>query len=159
VVSTITADEAGQLYELRAMLEGFAGRECARKRDPQILARLRKQFEVMGQVARQDDRSDLLAAKTEFYAAMLEGCGNVFVQRFLNMLLNRVTLLRMTSMTQKNRIDHSLKEIEAILVAIETGDMDGAERACIQHIHNAAAIAVAALRKGEATAANESKVR
>lgn len=160
VVSTITADEAEQLYELRAMLEGFAGRECARKRDPQILARLRKQFEIMGQVARQDDRSDLLAAKTEFYAAMLEGCGNVFVQRFLNMLLNRVTLLRMTSMTQKNRIDHSLKEIEAILVAIETGDVDGAERACVQHIRNAAAIAVAALRKNETSSAvNESKAR
>jgi DNA-binding GntR family transcriptional regulator len=109
----------------------------------------------MGQVARQDDRSDLLAAKTEFYAAMLEGCGNVFVQRFLNMLLNRVTLLRMTSMTQKDRIDHSLKEIEAILVAIETGDVDGAERACVQHIRNAAAIAVAALRKNEQPAANE----
>jgi transcriptional regulator, GntR family len=74
------------------------------------------------------------------------------------MLLNRVTLLRMTSMTQKNRIDHSLKEIETILVAIETGDMDGAEQACVQHIHNAAAIAVAALRKNEAPA-EKSKIR
>lgn len=163
VVSTITADEAKQLYELRAMLEGFAGRECARKRDPRILARLRRQFEIMKQVARQPDRSDLIAAKTEFYAAMLEGCGNVFVQRFLNMLLNRVTLLRMTSMTQKNRIAHSLKEIETILVTIETGDMDAAERACVQHIHNAAAIAVATLRDNEtaiaAPTAKASKVK
>jgi DNA-binding GntR family transcriptional regulator len=163
VVSTITADEAKQLYELRAMLEGFAGRECARKRDPRILARLRRQFEIMKQVARQPDRSDLIAAKTEFYAAMLEGCGNVFVQRFLNMLLNRVTLLRMTSMTQKNRIAHSLKEIETILVTIETGDMDAAERACVQHIHNAATIAVATLRDNEtaiaAPTAKASKVK
>jgi DNA-binding GntR family transcriptional regulator len=90
---------------------------------------------------------------------MLEGCGNVFVQRFLNMLLNRVTLLRMTSMTQKSRIEHSLKEIETILVAIEIGDTEGAERACVQHIRNAAAIAIAALRKNEESAANESKIR
>jgi len=150
VVSTITAEEAGQLYDLRALLEGFAGRECARSRDPEIIARLRAQFERMGVVGRQEDHRDLLAAKTEFYAAMLEGCGNVFVQQVLNMLLNRVTLLRMTSMTQKNRIDSSLKEIEEILSAIEKGDAKAAEKACIQHIHNAAEVAIEALRKNEA---------
>lgn len=156
IVSTITVEEAEQLYELRALLEGFAGRACARTRDPAILARLRRQFEKMGAVALQDDRSDLLAAKTEFYAAMLEGCGNVFVQRFLNMLLNRVTLLRMTSMTQKNRINHSLKEIEVILLAIEAGDEDAAEHACVEHIRNAAAIAVEALRQSKLTPASAS---
>lgn len=153
IVSTITVEEAEQLYELRALLEGFAGRACAHARNPEILERLRKQFEIMVVVGRNEDRSDLLAAKTEFYAAMLEGCGNVFVQRFLNMLLNRVTLLRMTSMTQKDRIEHSLKEIETILVAIESGDEDAAEQACIQHIRNAAPIAIAALRRNEAQSA------
>ena len=146
IVSTITAEEAAQLYDLRALLEGYAGRECARLRDPVIIGRLRKQFEIMGAVAGQEDRSDLLAAKTEFYAALLEGCGNVFVERFLKMLLNRVTVLRMTSMTQGNRTGRSLSEIEAILVAIETGDKDAAEQACVQHIKNAAAVALDALR-------------
>ena len=65
------------------------------------------------------------------------------------MLLNRVTVLRMTSMTQPNRIGRSLHEIGTILTAIENGDEDGAERACVQHINNAAAIALEALRRGE----------
>jgi len=147
IVSTISVEEAEQLYDLRALLEGYAGRECARLRDPVIIERLRKQFVQMGAVAGQEDRSDLLAAKTEFYAALLEGCGNVFVERFLKMLLNRVTVLRMTSMTQSNRIGRSLAEIETILVAIEAGDEDGAEQACVQHIKNAAAIALEALRR------------
>lgn len=147
IVSTISVEEAEQLYDLRALLEGYAGRECARLRDPEIIGRLRKQFVQMGAVAGKEDRSDLLAAKTEFYAALLEGCGNVFVERFLKMLLNRVTVLRMTSMTQSNRIGRSLTEIEAILVAIENGDEDGAEQACVQHIKNAAAVALEALRR------------
>lgn len=147
IVSTITAEESEQLYDLRALLEGYAGRECARRRDPGIIARLRKQFEIMGNVAGHDDRSDLLAAKTEFYAALMEGCGNTFVERFLKMLLNRVTVLRMTSMTQANRIGHSLREIETILIAIESGDEEGAEQACVQHIKNAAAVALEALRR------------
>jgi DNA-binding GntR family transcriptional regulator len=147
IVSTMTTDEAEQLYELRALLEGYAGRECAKMRDPGIIARLRAQFEKMQSVASKEDRSDLLAAKTEFYAALLEGCGNVFVQRFLNMLLNRVTLLRMTSMTQKNRIGNSIAEIEKILTAIEAGDEIAAEAACVQHIQNAAAVALEALKQ------------
>ncbi len=147
MVSTITAEEAAQLYDLRALLEGYAGRECARRRDPAIIGRLRKQFEQMGAVAGHDDRSELLAAKTEFYAALLEGCGNVFVERFLKMLLNRVTVLRMTSMTQPNRIGQSLSEIESILVAIESGDEDAAERNCVRHIKNAAAVALDALSR------------
>jgi DNA-binding GntR family transcriptional regulator len=147
IVSTMTADEAAQLYELRALLEGYAGRECARTRDPAIIARLRAQFVKMESVANNEDRSDLLTAKTEFYAALLEGCGNVFVQRFLNMLLNRVTVLRMTSMTQKNRIGKSLAEIERILNAIEAGDEVAAEAACVQHIQNAAAVALKAPRQ------------
>jgi DNA-binding GntR family transcriptional regulator len=108
-------------------------------------------------VARQEDRRDLLAAKTEFYAAMLEGCRNTFVHRFLNMLLNRVTLLRMTSMTQKNRIDRSIKEIEQILTAIEAGDEQAAEKACIEHIQNAAAVAIGALKKDEAQVSSARK--
>jgi DNA-binding GntR family transcriptional regulator len=150
IVSTISVEEAEQLYDLRALLEGYAGRECARRRDPVIIGRLRKQFEIMGAVAGLEDRSDLLAAKTEFYAALMEGCGNTFVERFLKMLLNRVTVLRMTSMTQSDRIGRSLREIETILAAIETGDEDGAEHACVQHIENAAAVALEALRREQA---------
>jgi DNA-binding GntR family transcriptional regulator len=156
IVSTITADEAEQLYDLRALLEGYAGRICAKKRDPEILARLREQYRQMVAVGGNADRSDLLAAKTEFYAAMLEGCGNVFVQRFLNMLLNRVTLLRMTSMTQPDRIGHSLVEIATILDAIEAGDEHAAEQACVLHIRNAAPVALAALREAESSEPKES---
>lgn len=149
VVSTITADEAAQLYDLRGLLEGYAGRECARRRDPAIIGRLRKQFVRMGEVAADQDRSNLLTAKTEFYAALLEGCGNAFVERFLKMLLNRVTVLRMTSMTQANRIGSSLSEIETILTAIENGDEEAAERACVLHIQNAAKVALEALARNE----------
>jgi DNA-binding GntR family transcriptional regulator len=151
VVSTISVGDAAQLYDLRALLEGYAGRECARRRDPAIIARLRQQLVTMSAVAGQDDRSDLLAAKTEFYAALLEGCGNVFVERTLTMLLNRVTVLRMTSMTQSKRIDTSLTEIAAILTAIEDGDQDAAEQACVQHIKNAAKVALDAMRRSQSS--------
>ena len=39
VVSTISLEEAKQLYVARAVLEGFAGRECARLHDPVVVRR------------------------------------------------------------------------------------------------------------------------
>jgi DNA-binding GntR family transcriptional regulator len=71
VVSTISIAEAEQLYAVRALLEGFAGRECARRRDPKIVARLAEQVERMRAVAEETDHSRLLAIKTEFYATLL----------------------------------------------------------------------------------------
>ena len=158
-VSVITADEAEQLYAMRALLEGYAGRECARRRDGAVIARLRQHFQRLVAHSGEPGHSGLLAAKTDFYDALLEGCGNVFVQRSLNVLLNRVTVLRMTSMTRSNRISQSLTEIEAILTAIEAGDEASAERACVQHIRNAADIALAALRQDEANAESEDTSR
>jgi DNA-binding GntR family transcriptional regulator len=146
-VSTISLAEAEQLYEMRAMLEGYAGRECARRRDPDIIARLRREVERLHAVVRDDNWGDLLSTKTEFYAALLEGCGNVFAQRFLRMLHNRVTLLRMTSMAHSGRIENSLVEISEILHAIEAGDPERAERACLTHIRNAAEVALAVLKQ------------
>jgi DNA-binding GntR family transcriptional regulator len=52
-------------------------------------------------------------------------------------------------MTQKNRIGKSLAEIETILTAIEAGDESAAEAACIQHIRNAAAVALDALQRND----------
>src|SRR5215471_19681693 len=40
VVSTISLEEARQLYAARAVLEGFAGRECARLHDPHVVRRI-----------------------------------------------------------------------------------------------------------------------
>src|ERR1700749_3730970 len=40
VVSTISLEEARQLYDARAVLEGFAGRECARMHDPEVARRI-----------------------------------------------------------------------------------------------------------------------
>src|SRR6201996_5872641 len=39
-VSTISLEEARQLYAARAILEGFAGRECARLHDPAVVRKI-----------------------------------------------------------------------------------------------------------------------
>jgi DNA-binding GntR family transcriptional regulator len=148
-VSTISAEEAEQLYKVRALLEGFAGREFAARRDPAAVERLRKSFARLREVAAAEDRRALIESKTALYAELMAGSGNVFVEHILTLLHNRITLLRMTSMGQAGRLKRSLREIGEIVAAIEAGDPDRAEQACVRHIEEAAKVALDVLRRSE----------
>ncbi|MGA2992996.1 GntR family transcriptional regulator [Bradyrhizobium sp.] len=152
MVSTISLEEARQLYAARAVLEGFAGRECARLHDPAVV---RKIGEALGRLKVALAESDMIAvleAKTDFYAALIGGCQNAFIERMLRPLHDRITLLRITSMSHPKRVNKSLREVTAIWRAIQSGDEDLAERCCVDHIK---AAAVAALDMIERSMAKE----
>jgi DNA-binding GntR family transcriptional regulator len=152
MVSTISLEEARQLYAARAVLEGFAGRECARLHDPAVV---RKIGEALGRLKVALAESDMIAvleAKTDFYAALIGGCQNAFIERMLKPLHDRITLLRITSMSHPKRVNKSLREVTAIWRAIQSGDEDLAERCCVDHIK---AAAVAALDMIERSMAKE----
>jgi len=140
VVSTISLEEARQLYAARAVLEGFAGRECARLRDPDVVRRIGEALARLKAAFAEGDLTAALEAKTDFYAALIGGCQNAFVERMLRPLHDRITLLRITSMSHPKRINKSLREVTAIWRAIQAGDPDLAEQCCVDHI-NAAAVA------------------
>ena len=152
VVSTISLDEARQLYDARAVLEGFAGRECARLRDPAVVRRMGDALTRLKAAFTKADMMAVLEAKTDFYAALIGGCQNAFIERMLKPLHDRITLLRITSMSQPKRVNKSLREVTAIWRAIQSGDEDLAERCCVDHIK---AAAVAALNMIERSTAKE----
>lgn len=142
VVSTISLEEARQLYAARAVLEGFAGRECARLRDPDVVHRIGDALTRLKAAAAKQDLVGCLEAKTDFYGALIGGCRNSFVQRMLKPLHDRITLLRITSMSQPKRINKSLREVTAIWRAIQSGDEELAERCCVDHVKAAAVAAL-----------------
>jgi len=72
----------------------------------------------------------------------------------LRPLHDRITLLRIASMSQPKRINKSLREVTAIWRAIQSGDPDLAEQCCVDHIN---AAAVAALSMIERSAASNEK--
>jgi DNA-binding GntR family transcriptional regulator len=142
VVSTISLEEARQLYAARAVLEGFAGRECARLCDPDVVHRIGDALTRLKAAAAKQDLTGCLEAKTDFYGALIGGCRNSFVERMLKPLHDRITLLRITSMSQPKRINKSLREVTAIWRAIQSGDEELAERCCFDHVKAAAVAAL-----------------
>ena len=147
-VARITVEEAEQLYGVRALLESYAGR-CFAMRDRALvkddLVALDAAVSDLEQAASTMDQAALIAAKTAFYAALMSGGGNTIVKQMLTTLHNRVTLLRLTSMTQPGRMADSMQEVRVIHAAIRDGDGAKAEAACIRHINAAAAVALAVL--------------
>ncbi len=142
VVSTLTPDDARHLYDVRALLEGFAGRAFALHGTPAEFDALEQAYEQLEAAARAADRPRLLAAKTEFYGVLLAGSRNPYARQMLTTLHNRINLLRATSMMQPGRLASSLVEIRRILKAVRAGDPQEAEDACVAHVRAAAEVAL-----------------
>lgn len=155
IVSTMSPDEARQLYEIRALLEGYAGRQFAQHGTKESVKLLDKAVKNLAATVKAGDRGKYIEAKTEFYRVLMEGGNNLFVSQFLTSLHNRITLLRMTSMTQPGRLNKSIREIRDIYKAIAAGDGDAAEAACRYHIEEAAKIALSILVEDEGPASGE----
>ena len=147
VVSEITVEEAEQLYDVRAMLEGLAARRFAETASDEDIAVLRQALRAFADVVRGKSSVPLLTAKAGFYEVLLERCGNRIAGRILTQLNNRVGLLRSTSMSQKGRIRHTLAEVTRIVDAIERRDPAGAWQATVEHVTRAAEVALKVLRQ------------
>ncbi len=144
-VSVVSPEEARELYAVRGLLEGYAGREFAKRRPEAEIAALDRDVARFAEAAEGEDRRALIEAKTAFYATLMRGCGNAVVTQMLTTLHNRITLLRLTSMAQPGRLRESVAEIRAIRDAILAGDPVAAEAACHTHIERASAVAIAVL--------------
>jgi DNA-binding GntR family transcriptional regulator len=144
-VSTMSFEEACQLYAIRGVLEGFAGRLFAVRHVPKDVQNLMDGVARFAKAAKSGKREELIGLKTEFYAILMRGCGNMFVEQMLTTMHNRITLLRMTSMSQPGRLRNSVVEIRAIAEAIKNGDPDKAEAACRRHVEQAAKVALGVL--------------
>ena len=118
--------------------KGEAASEFTKNANLDQLKALRKKLEelCLPQVA--EDRNQLLETKNQFYNILIEGCGNEVVGLMLRQLNNRVTLLRRISLSQPGRLTETLKELEAVVVAIEKGNADKAAKLCREHVEKAA---------------------
>ena len=145
-VSKVDYEDTEQIYAVRALLEGYAGEEFARRGSAAEMEKLSKAVARFEEAANLNDAKELLAAKTEFYSVLLDGCGNVFITQMLSLLHNRVNLLRSTSMMQPGRLAKSVAEIREIHDAIKLRDAAKAGAACRHHVEMAARTILSFLR-------------
>jgi GntR family transcriptional regulator, trigonelline degradation regulator len=156
VVAEPTRKEAEELYEVRATLEGLAGRLFARRASDAERLRLRQAFEELGlAVGGGAGTWAMLSAKNRFYEVLLQGADNGTMRAVLEPLQARITVLRATTMSRQGRGPAALGEIRAIVEAVEARDEEAAYRACVHHVEQAARLALEALARPAGAAADE----
>jgi DNA-binding GntR family transcriptional regulator len=143
-VAKLSWAEAQAIYDVRTLLEGEAAARFVTHGTAGHLAAMRRALTAFDAAVRRKDILGRLSTTGDFYAAILQGCGNPIIQEVLQGLNARISFLRAQSMSRASRPAHSGSEMRAILDAIESGDAEAARRAASEHVANACASAAAA---------------
>ncbi|MEX0810176.1 MAG: GntR family transcriptional regulator [Dongiaceae bacterium] len=152
VVATVTPEEAQQLYEVRAVLEGFAGRLFAGRASDTALGKLEREVRRYEQAAKRLDVDEVLDALARFYTIIFDECGNVFARNMIVSLRARMQYLRTTTMFGQSEADteQSIQNFRRILEAAKARDPDAMEAACVAQVRHASLVALQVLRDSAA---------
>ncbi len=139
-IPVLTWEQAEQIYQVRALLEGEAAALCARHGTRRHHEEMRAALTAFEKAVRNNDSAIRLSATAEFYRILQRGSGNAVIDDLLQCLVARVTCLRAQSMSPAGRARFSLREMRAIFQAIVDGDSRAARKAAELHVRNASAV-------------------
>jgi phosphonate utilization transcriptional regulator len=133
-VRQISVKEADEIYELRAVLDEFAGRRLAQNIVPAQLRELRQLVERMEKTAARSDIDGYLAANLEFHDRLVELAGNAKLLTLYRRLVNELHLFRRSNLSQGGALPASTREHREILDRIASGQSAAAGRALHEHV-------------------------
>jgi phosphonate utilization transcriptional regulator len=132
-VRQIGQDEVDQIFELRAVLDEFAGRRAAQKATPAQTAELRELVERMEKATARGDVDDYHEANVAFHDRIVELAGNPKLTFLYRRLVNELHLHRRASLGQQGILPLSMSEHRAIVDHIASGHAAAAGRALHEH--------------------------
>ena len=133
-VAEISWEDAEQIYQVRALLEGEAAAMFAARATPIDIKKMRKALDAFAEAAADNDAIGRLNATGQFYDVLLAGCGNRIIREILDGLVARINFLRARSMSRPDRARYSLSEMRRILSAIQKKDTELARKAAVHHV-------------------------
>jgi phosphonate utilization transcriptional regulator len=132
-VRDIAADEAAEIYDLRAVMDELAGRRLAERLTAEQARTLRGVVERMEQAARADDADAYHLLNLEFHDRVVEYAGNRKMSSIYRRLVKELALARWRNLSDEQALPHSAAEHRQILKAIASGDPQAAGRALYEH--------------------------
>ncbi len=151
VVTSISLEEAEEIYEVRAILEEHAARAFTINATEKEVAKLRRISDKFAKAGGKSDLVQLVTLMSEFYDVLFQGGGNSVITEILTRLHARISMLRAMTMSQPDRVKFSVREMAAITDAIVRRDAEEAAQASKRHVHEAAIVALAGLKDRDNT--------
>ncbi len=150
IVAELSLDEAGEMVEVRATLEGLNARLAARRRDPAILARLRDILDGGTAALAKGKVERLPELNAEFHDALANAGSNRVLGDLMRTLRDRTRrFFRTTSLAAAKR---TWEEHAQILEAVIAGDEELACLLATRHVSRAGQQAEAAAPAARARA-------
>lgn len=133
-VRKVSRDEAFELYDLRALLTGFA---CARLADAATDAQrkhLASLVRRMESAAKASNSTAYYALNLEFHDVLMRYAGNARAKQIDESLIKEMHLFRQRSLVAPVNMRESNAEHQIIIDAIVAGDVEAARRAGEAHV-------------------------
>jgi DNA-binding GntR family transcriptional regulator len=148
-VAMVSADEARQIYEVRAALEPAMARLFISRGTDVEVAALGAAVARAEAAARALDGPVYVEAFRAFYAVLLTGSGNDIARRILETLEARITYLRhlTTQRAPRSRQLRTAALLRGIFTAVRERDHEGAVRKCRAFVTRSARFALDVLKE------------
>jgi len=136
-VRQVSLEEAYEIYEVRAALDGLIGRLAAQRIQPAQLQRLREIVKRMHAASRALDADAYFPLNIEFHEVLGEAAGNQALLQNYQRIVNELNLYRREVIARSaESIPASTKDHEAIVNAVAKGDAALAGRLLFEHVIN-----------------------
>lgn len=132
-VRQIDIDEADQIFELRAVLDEFAGRRAAQRATPAEATELRGLVDRMDKAVTHGDVDGYHAANIAFHDRIVELAGNAKLTLVYRRLVNELNLHRRAALGQAGILPVSIREHRMIVDHIAAKQAAAAGRALHEH--------------------------
>jgi phosphonate utilization transcriptional regulator len=133
-VRRVSLEEAGEIYELRAALDEFAGRRVAQKAAPAEIRELRGLVDRMDRAAARDELDTYYQTNLKFHDRLVELAGNAKLLATYRRLVNELHLYRRATLAQAGALPISTREHHDIMEKISAGQSAAAGRALYDHV-------------------------
>lgn len=154
-VRQVSLEEANEIYEVRAALEGLIGRLAAQQIDAEQIEQLRAIVRKMATFERSRKAEAYFALNVEFHDLLARAARNAALLAHYRRVVNELDLYRRETITRSSEnIPVSTREHEAIVNAVSQGDPKLTERLLVDHVLHSRERLQAALAK---PAARESR--
>ncbi len=119
-VTEVSEQDLREVFELLALLESDAAGVVAAQKNAFVLTQLDSLHAQL--VAAKKDREAFFAINEQFHTALLEAAGNRWRQQTVADLRKVMKLNRHHSLFKTGRVEESLKEHDAIMLALHSGN-------------------------------------
>jgi DNA-binding GntR family transcriptional regulator len=137
-VRRVSDDEAVEILQARAVLEGLAARHAAERIDAAGVARLQACLARQGELLQDGDLLGASEANADLHATLLALSGQATAVRLIHSLNARTVRYQYRTILIPGRPAASVAEHAAIIEAVSAGDSNEAELAMRTHLFNVA---------------------